>query len=515
MHHAKALLLLASLLQHSVAQDRASLDGVWSLAHDAAAGTERTYDQTITVPSAFETVLGHAFDGIAWYRRTLPLSTANKDRSVWIEFGAVATHATVFCNGVELGEHLGGWTPFAVEVTSALQWNGKDTLEVRVDERVGHNTQGFLPIVQPHFGGIWQSVGMALDRGAALDRTKLTTFGLLGADDSGRCRGRVAVRTSTQGIARAANLRVEVVVRDGARSVGSFAAALSSKTDLDYEFAVPAVRPWSPDTPNLYSVSVRLLDGDDELDCEQRSIGFRSLAADGTTILWNRKPLSVRGVLHWGFSPPQLAPPSDEAHWRTQLEDLKSLGFNTLKCCLFVPPPCVYDLCDELGLLCWQEYPTWHPKLDQAHKQELLREYGEFFAADGSHPSVAFRSITCETGHDADLDVVTALFDACHAAVPETLVVDDSSWIGWQRITDFWDEHPYGNNRWWPRRLSEFAQHIEKNGKKPLLLGECLAADTWVDRAAFEALPPPMPWWRPICLQDQVRFEDWVVSEFG
>ena len=43
----------------------------------------------------------------------------------------------------------------------------------------------------------------------------------------------------------------------------------------------------------------------------------------------------------------------------------------------------------------------------------------------------------------ADLDVVTALFEACKQST-QGLVVDDSSWIGWQRITDFWDEHPYG-----------------------------------------------------------------------
>jgi len=82
--------------------------------------------------------------------------------------------------------------------------------------------------------------------------------------------------------------------------------------------------------------------------------------------------------------------------------------------------------------------------------------------------------------------VIQELFDACHAAVPDTLVVDDSSWIGWQRVTDFWDEHPYGNNRWWPGAWAEFAQPPGEGGTEPLLLGECIAADTWTNRDEWE-----------------------------
>ncbi len=515
MRIARAIVVSCLLVLPLAAQQRVPLDGLWQLGRDVPAAPERVYDLAIEVPSTFETVLGHTFDGVAWYRRTLPLSAADQGRSIWIEFAAVATHARVFCNGIELGEHLGGWTPFAVEVTSALQWRGQDTIEVRVDELVGHNTQGFLPAVQPHFGGIWQSVTMAVDRGASLDRTQLSAFGFLQDDGAGRCHGRVALRISKQGITRPTPLRLQVRVGDGAATVGWFDQPVEARDGLEFEAMVPSVRPWSCATPNCYGLEFRLLQGDTELDRHEMSIGFRSLRASGTTVLWNGVPLHVRGILHWGFSPPLLAPPSDASYWRRQLEDWKSLGFNTLKCCLFVPPPCVYELCDELGMLCWQEYPTWHPKIDQAHEAELLREYGEFFRADGSHAAVAFRSITCETGHDADLAVMKALYDACHAAVPETLVVDDSSWIGWQRVTDFWDEHPYGNNRWWPGRLLEFEKHIEKSGKKPLLLGECIAADTWVDRAEWAALGDPLPWWRPDCLRAQEQFESWLVREFG
>ena len=487
------------------AQERISLDGTWTLRSEPL-DEAHPAPHPGTVPNAFETTFGHGFDGVVRYHHTLPLPAERRAR-VRVEFAAVATHATVFCNGKEVGQHLGGWTPFRVDVSDALQWNGQDQLEVRVDEKVGHNTQGFLPIIQPHFGGIWQDVTLCLDRGPVIDRLGLFLFG--------KGTGELVYSVPTLGPATG-KLEAVVTVRDGDKPVAEARFEVDAGVATTGVLKVPSPTLWSPLDPHLYSVHVALQSDGRMFDEVTRKVGCRDLRAFGTKVLWNGSPLQVRGILHWGYSPPVLAPPTDPAFWRPQLEQFRSLGFNCVKCCLWVPPSCVYDLCDELGLLVWQEYPTWHPQMDQAHKQELLAEYGEFFLHDRSHPSVAFRSITCETGQGADLDVVQALYDACKATVPDTLVVDDSSWIGWQRVTDFWDEHPYGNNRWWPGRLREFLQHIEQKGKKPLLLGECIAADTWADRAAWCAKHgDETVWWRPDCFVDQARFEAWVEKEFG
>lgn len=493
--------VIATLAATVATQTRTSLDGIWQIRREQ--DPEASY-QPIHVPNAFETVLGTQFDGIARYRRRLPLPDQRTDR-VYAEFDAVATHAQVFINGHRVAEHLGGWTPFRADLTRHLKWDGKDTLEVRVDERVGHNTQGFLPIIQPHFGGIWQGVTLCCNQTPTIDRHDVFVFG---NED-----GEVTVLAGiVPGKGRVSGLRVELL--DGETVVASETRANLQTFAGPLTIAKP--RLWQPNAPHLYTARLTLLVRGKDVDTIERRFGCRGLRADGTLVRWNGSPLQMRGILHWGYSPPALAPPNDPLNWRAQIKYFRSLGFNTIKCCLWVPPRGFYELCDELGMLVWQEYPTWHPTMDQGHKRELLREYNEFFRFDRSHPSVAFRSITCETGQSADLDVIKTLFDACKTMVPDTLVVDDSSWIGWQRVTDFWDEHPYGNNSWFPGRLKEFQKHIAEKGEKPLLLGECIAADTWVDRDAWLRTHGTQDlWWRPLCWDAQAGAETWLLAQFG
>ena len=82
--------------------------------------------------------------------------------------------------------------------------------------------------------------------------------------------------------------------------------------------------------------------------------------------------------------------------------------------------------------------------------------------------------------------------------VPQAIVEDDSSWIAWNRIHDFYDDHPYGNNHTWVATLTGLKQHIQEHGLKPLVLGESISADTWVDRQELlEVVGDERPFWLP------------------
>ncbi|MGI9516632.1 MAG: sugar-binding domain-containing protein [Pirellulaceae bacterium] len=478
-------LLLLGPVSVACAQERVehSLDGLWQLQVE---GESQWHE--VTVPDTFEKQIDVEFDGIATLRKTIEPVPVPPGRRLILHFDAVATVSTVWFNGVEVGQHIGGWTPFRMDVTEAARNRSEEPWEirVRVDERVGHNTQGFLPVIGPHFGGIWQSVRLIDVPKNWIDETKLW----LRLNDQRidlklpvTCSGPQDVRIS---IREQGRMEWKEIFAWDYLIDGEFNTVVNIPAEDDYaeRFGEPLKR-WSPANPVLYEVKIELL-GATTTDSVFQTVGIRDFQINGPGFLLNDQSLNIRGLLNWGYAPPRTAPSLDEAFMRREIEFAKSRGFNLIKFCLWMPPRRYLELCDELGMLAWIEYPTWHPDFSAERLEELQREYDEFFRYDRSHPSVILRSLTCETGPSADIQVIQSLYDRCKQLIPGAVVVDDSSWIEWNRVFDFYDDHPYGNNHTWLEELNRLREFILARETKPLLLGEAITADTWTDPAWFD-----------------------------
>ena len=487
---------------------RIDLSGPWEL-------TAGNATRVVQVPGTFEQQIGIDFDGIGTYRRTLEIPAVPESMRLLLRFEGVATIAVVRLNGHLLGTHTGGWTPFWFDLTEFVRsatgetWN----LEVTVDEAVGHHTQGFLPIVAPHFGGIWQPVYLENVPETWIDEQRLF---VAGRETEGPIRVSVPVLGSR--LAADATLNLLALTADGETSLAKIDLAdVPTTTGGDtlpaglperrVDWAIPRaawpssapLRAWSPDDPQRYRLAIQLESAGEVLDRLEKPFAFVELRSEGRRLLLNGQPLSVRGMLNWGYAPPGTAPTLDETAMRTEIELARRHGCNLMKFCLWMPPKRYLELCDELGMLAWIEYPTWHAQLVAGNLAELSREYDEFFYYDRQHPAVILRSLTCETGSSAELPVIQALYDQCKARIPGAMVEDDSSWIEWNRIHDFYDDHPYGNCHTWPTTLGRLNRYIDEHGMKPLILGEAIAADTWTSPAAFaaELADSPRPFWLP------------------
>lgn len=443
--------------------------------------------RSIDTNQSWESVLGDSFDGMATYETALPpIETLHETGRLLLHFDGVATHAVIRLDGAKIGEHLGGWTPFRIDITD--RYHPGAVLSVDVDEKVGHNTQGFLPVFIPHFGGIWKPVSLIQTSGPAfLD--DLTLFAGGWTDSS------LAVKTSVQR-PDPSNVALEIGLKELGYDDEKIEWQELSPQGMQVEFRKtrPASDPWtnwSPQTPVRYSFEVLLREKTSQriVDRYRFQSAIRRVETKGREIYLNGEPLILRGVLNWGYAPPKLCPTSDETWMRRELEFAKERGFNMMKFCLWVPPKRYFELCDEMGILAWMEYPTWHPKLTKEFRAPLVQEYEEFFAYDRNHPSIVLRSLTCETGHSADIDVVRELYDRAHRAIPGAIVEDDSSWIGWHRVHDIYDDHPYGNNHTWNQTLQRLEDHMAQRDPKPLVLGEAIAADTWFSKPEDAPMP--------------------------
>lgn len=486
---------LSSLLVAQIAGGQTTesipLDGEWQFRR---AGVSPRLAKTVTVPSPFESHEGPDFDGIGIYQRTISAVPLQQRRAI-LRFHGVATQADVFVNGRLLGQHLGGWTPFDIDITQHLSEDVH--LEVHVDEKVGHNSQGFLPVFAPHFGGIWQRVELLLVPPTWIDarasfawaepatKTWRVQLKIQGDLPENALIG-VAARKVGGGV-WGAERRFKIVAD---RDLDKRREALYRDAQIWLDWRPPHVEFWSPQSPVVYELRFRIGDQQESgvvrwLSSGVLRSGFRSLKTDGRRLFLNGRPIIVRGILNWGWAPPRVAPSIDEQWFREELQQAKRHGFNLMKFCLWIPPKRYLEIADEVGMMTWIEYPTWHSQWRMSQLPVLRREFAEFFQYDRSHPSVVLRSLTCETGPSANLNVIRSLYDMCHEMIPGSIVEDDSSWIQWNRVHDFYDDHPYGNNHTWPGTIRRLEDYIAQRDPKPLVLGEAIAADTWYDRQAI------------------------------
>ncbi len=478
-------------------ENRISLEGEWMVTSD-----DQAIPKPVEVPSSLEDAWQVEYDGKSVWRKTIPGIDVAEDQRLILHFQAVATKATVWIDDQLVGHHLGGWTPFEFDITEFVTANADKKsweLKVEVDELVGHNTQGFLPIITHHFGGIWQPVWLEV-----VPATRIDSSAVLDRGDPFANSVHFSVPIIGPSNGKSETLRVSWRPWQGEpagewdilgdlprKNLDGAAAALA----FEGQFEIPNAIGWSPANPQLYEARFDLMETDSDgagshLDSATVRFGFASCTNEDKSLLWNGKPLIVRGVLNWGYALPRIAPSLDEESMRNEIRFAQERGFNLMKFCLWIPPKRYLELCDEMGMLAWVEYPTWHPQLDKQHRAGLFREYEEFFRFDRNHPSVALRSLTCETGPSADIEVIRELYDLGKSMIPGAMIEDDSSWIEWNRVHDFYDDHPYGNNHTWVDTLARLNQYIEGRKQLPLVLGEAIAADTWTMNNPFAKASP-------------------------
>lgn len=338
-----------------------TLNGLWNYAI-LPVGKQKpaNFDGQILVPFAVESSLSGVqkrvgSDNELWYQREFTVPSKWKNNKILLHFGAVDWKADVWVNGVKVGQHTGGYTPFSFDITPALV-NGNNTLVVKVWDSTdeGYQPRGkqvnkpegiwYTPVT-----GIWQTVWLEPVPETHIENIRITPD----VD-----KNILAVQAITNVCTSAA--KVEVKVKEGSRVVATGQAI----NNLPVEITMPEnVKLWSPDSPYLYDLEITLWDGNKQLDKVASYAAMRkySMKRDDKGIVrlqLNNKDLFHFGPLDQGWWPDGLyTAPSDEA-LEYDVVKTKELGFNMIRKHVKVEPARWYTHCDRHGIIVWQDMPN-------------------------------------------------------------------------------------------------------------------------------------------------------------
>jgi beta-galactosidase/beta-glucuronidase len=442
------------------------LDGEWEFALDPDGDwshpAEVAWNRTILVPFAPETERsGIGDDGFfhaCWYRRTFVAPPLSEGERLFLTFGAVDYRATVWVDGVLAGCHEGGYTPFAFDITDLLAAADLHTIVLWADDDPhelakprGKQDWQLRPhsIWYPRTSGIWQSVWLERRPATWIDAVRWA---------SNLADWDIACAIALGG-AKRDDLRVEIVVTvptdDEPRVLAHDTyAVIANEVHRRIMLSDPGIDDfrnellWSPMSPTLMDVSLRLFDRDGIIVDEVLSYtALRSVGVEGDRFILNGRPLRLRLVLDQGYWEESGLTPPDADAFRRDVILAKAMGFNGVRKHQKVEDPRYLYWADRLGLLVWEEMPSAY-RFTTRSIERVVREWTEVVLRDVSHPCIVTWVPFNESWGVPDLptypaqrDYVKAVYHLTKALDPSRPVIGNDGWES--AATDIIGIHDY------------------------------------------------------------------------
>ncbi len=360
----------------------------------------RSFDDSrferVTVPHTNITLPWHSFDEksykfVSVYRRKFKLPASARGKRVFVDFEGVMTASTVWINGTRLGEYKGGFTPFSFELTPHVDWEKENVLVVDVDstERADIPPFGYQ-IDYLTFGGIYREVALRIVPQTFIENVFARPRDVLSDSPT------VDVQCFVQDLDAAKEpMTLEVSLHKGEQQIAKASKSVEHSNAPEGITASTVTLSgfgkaelWDLTHPNLYTVQVKLVQGEHVVDEDSRRIGFREAEFTEQGFKLNGTVVKLRGLdRHQTFPFVGQAMPT-----RVQRQDAEILR-NKLKCNLvrtshYPQSRHFLDACDEKGLLVLEEIPGWQHIGPQPWKDIAVDNVRRMIRRDWNHPSI-------------------------------------------------------------------------------------------------------------------------------
>ncbi|MBK7107258.1 MAG: T9SS type A sorting domain-containing protein [Ignavibacteriae bacterium] len=357
-------------------------------------------------------------DGV-WYRRQFFIDEEDSAKFAKLNFISVNYVADVWINGKYLGYHEGGYTPFAFDVSSFLNYGDTNTIAVRVDVINWGARIDVIPHKQVdwfNYGGIIQDVYIEFSNPISVVRTDI-----IPTDLDGNLKAKVVIQ-NRQNLNSdvSVNLKVYEAVIDSFNisteftyeltgeeinisGQNNFTSSISADSIEILETNISIANPkiWSPKNPNLYIMKVSVYQNEYLLDEYTTQFGIRTVKTSENKFLLNDRIMFLTGTARhedhpvYGRSLPKEIIYND-------LKLVKSLNINFLRTAHYPNHPYTYLILDRLGITAMEEIPLWQVDTDEPwqiqnnDRKMHLQMFREMVYKEYNRPSVIMWSMSNE-----------------------------------------------------------------------------------------------------------------------
>lgn len=388
----------------------------WRFCKGRAEGAERvdfndSEWQVVSLPNGLETLPLEAsgsinYRGEAWYRKHFTLPSGLQGERCVLYFEGIMGKSKIWVNGTLVGEHFGGYLPVSLDITEQCRFGEKNLVSVWADNSDDPNYPPGKPQTMLdfcYFGGIYRDCWLY-----TTSRTYITDANMRNANKTGN--GGVAVyyehvSDNSADVCIQVNLQsdavspvrgeVEFVLRnDSGEEVAKSRenCRLKGNTTLKKRMTLSSPVLWSPDTPYLYTLEVRVKDGKGNMldgygiRTGIRTIGFdpkRGLILNGK--VFSRKLIGANRHQDYALIGNAL---SNSLHWR-DAKKLKDAGMDIIRNAHYPQDPAFMEACDALGLFVIVNTPGWQFWSDEpVFRERIYSDIRNMVRRDRNHPCV-------------------------------------------------------------------------------------------------------------------------------
>ncbi|MCB0497519.1 MAG: beta-galactosidase, partial [Cyclobacteriaceae bacterium] len=336
------------------------------------------------------------YRGVGWYKRNLQVPALFSNQKVFLYFEGANQKTKVFMNGNQAGkEHIGGYTPFAIEITDFLAETANE-LMVKVDNSYDEN---IIPLSGDFnfYGGIYRDVYLVITNPQHFDLSNRGSNGVfITTPEVSETQAKINIKSTwvNQGLkSKKVVLKYTLLSAQqkevAATLVKSKAeAGTRQETGISMDITNPSL--WSPDSPYLYTLRAELLDTKGNLlDVVDNPVGFRWFSFDpkkGFSL--NGKPLKLIGSNRHQDYYHKANALTNEMH-RYDMKLLKDMGINFIRISHYPHDPAMLEMCDMYGFIASLEIPFVNKiSTSEAFLENTENMMREAITSNFNHPCI-------------------------------------------------------------------------------------------------------------------------------